>query len=720
MRKPISFENHFLIEEHKYPSTAQLRQLFNSSLDMICSISLDGKFVHVSPASYAILGYHREEMMDQCFLDFVHENDRQRTANAEKAIILGMSPADFENRCYRKDGTVVFLSWSCRWDAREKLMFCSARDISERKAKASVQTQYEKKVKKQDWALFDILERITDGFFAMDEEWRILYCNTQVERMLHIEREDFLTRNYWECFPEMVGSVYDEQYHKAMRENIAVHFEAYFPLFAKWFSVDAYPSQTGLSVFFRDTSEKKQAAEELQKLSLIARETSNPVWLMNTDFNITWVNNAFTHLTGYTPEEAIGKRPGALLRGLETDLNVRAVLLQKLSEGKSFEGEYVHYKKSGEQIYVHVNAQPIFDNKGNIAQYFVIETDLTERKKAETELQRLSLIAKETENGVILIDPDRKATWVNAAFTRMTGYTLEEIVGKRPAELLEGPGTDKKTIRFIQEQYKKEQPFQVEILNYKKNGEPFWSEIHIQPLFNADGALEQFFSIRKDITERKQLERQLEEQRNKTTAAAIAAQEKERAQVGQELHDNVNQVLTTVKLYAELCRDGMGDTKEIMDRSIRLLQESINEIRSLSKRLSAPTLGKIRLMESIKELVDAVAGTGKLVIRLEAAAIEELEVSQEVHLALYRILQEHLTNILKHSEARQVSVLLKFEEGVLSLQVIDNGKGFDLCTTPKGLGITSMTSRAESLGGTLHLVSAPGKGCMLEARFLLG
>jgi PAS domain S-box-containing protein len=430
-----------------------------------------------------------------------------------------------------------------------------------------------------------------EGFYSLDKDFRVLHWNTQMEVIAGVPKEVVLGHVILDLFPEVLKCFYTPLFHQVIEQREPIHKEFICPTNDKWIDLSIYPTDNGLSIFCKD----------------------------------------------------------------------------------------IH-----------------------------------DRKVAEQELQKLSLIAKETENAVVIITPDRKTTWVNAAFTRMTGYAFEEIVGKTPGELLEGPGTDENTIRYIMEAYQKEQPFQVEILNYKKTGEPFWSEMHIQPLFDSEGNVEQFFSIRKDITERKKLEQELEEERKKITAAVIAAQEKERAVVSQELHDNVNQVLTTVKLYTELCRDGIGDVKAIMDKSLNLLQVSINEIRSLSKRLSAPSIGNIKFKDSIKDLIDVVSATNKLCIVLEATGIEHLKVDQEMHLALYRILQEHLTNILKHAKADYVQIIIEQRDNnQLVLQVTDNGIGFDPKQKRNGIGITNMLSRVESIKGTLAINSTPGMGCEL-------
>ncbi|RYY61779.1 MAG: PAS domain S-box protein [Chitinophagaceae bacterium] len=339
--------------------------------------------------------------------------------------------------------------------------------------------------------------------------------------------------------------------------------------------------------------------------------------------------------------------------------------------------------------------------------------DISERKHREEELEKLSLITQQTDDAIVVTDADKKTTWVNAAFTRLTGYTLEDMLGRRPAHVLEGPHLSAELLATVDAYYRDKKPFTLETLNYRKNGTPFWSIISVQPLLDAQGNVIEYFSIRKDITERKLLEQQLEQQRQQMTSAVIAAQEKERSDMSQELHDNVNQVLTTVKLYQELLLSGIGHADELARKSMALLQDSINEIRSISKRLSAPSLGKIRLHESVRELTDAVAATNKLRVSLDTSDILDYEIAQDAHIALYRILQEQLTNVLKHAHAKQVHIAFRLTNTALTMEVRDDGIGFRPAQHHAGTGLTNMRSRADGLHGSIDVQSAPGGGCSI-------
>lgn len=215
----------------------------------------------------------------------------------------------------------------------------------------------------------------------------------------------------------------------------------------------------------------------------------------------------------------------------------------------------------------------------------------------------------------------------------------------------------------------------------------------------------------------KELKRETSHRQRVVTNAIIQAQEQERTRMGLELHDNVSQMLTTVKLYTEIALDGNVNAKSILHKSSGYLQDCINEIRFISHQLSTPTLGDITLEASIKELIDSINTTGKLRIHFSAMGLEAVCISRDFHLCIYRIVQEQLNNILKHAAASNVSVTLKNDDGCLSLSITDNGKGFDTNTKKAGIGLLSMKTRAENFNGTLHIQSTAGKGCNLQVDF---
>jgi PAS domain S-box-containing protein len=142
----------------------------------------------------------------------------------------------------------------------------------------------------------------------------------------------------------------------------------------------------------------------------------------------------------------------------------------------------------------------------------IFNRNITERKSAESHLQRLSLVAEKTSNMIVITDARGCVEWVNNAFVSSTGYTLEEIRGKKPGDLLQGAETDIETTRAIGAAIREGKPWQAELLNYTKSGERYWVFIKADPFFDDTGALQGFIGVQKDITERKNLERRVQEQ----------------------------------------------------------------------------------------------------------------------------------------------------------------------------------------------------------------
>lgn len=222
-------------------------------------------------------------------------------------------------------------------------------------------------------------------------------------------------------------------------------------------------------------------------------------------------------------------------------------------------------------------------------------------------------------------------------------------------------------------------------------------------------------ALNQEIERQKAAREEEAKQRHKLiTEAVIQAQESERTLIGLELHDNINQVLTTVKLHNEMVLEGVGDPKILLVRASKYLQDCIDEIRSISKRLSAPTLGKISLEESVKELVDSINQTSKIKITRQVYGLDNQLLKQDLHIGVYRILQEQLNNVLKHAEASEVFVHLERNGGKIRLSITDNGKGFIVHSNKKGIGLMNMQARAENLNGTFVLYSKPGQGCKVE------
>jgi len=225
-------------------------------------------------------------------------------------------------------------------------------------------------------------------------------------------------------------------------------------------------------------------------------------------------------------------------------------------------------------------------------------------------------------------------------------------------------------------------------------------------------------SLGEDITDKtillQRLSMQEETKRQQLVSAVIDAQEKERHEIAVELHDNVNQILTTCKLLLEQEAHD-GNASAFVVNTSQYLQTAIDEIRSLSHRLTPTHLEGISFRQAIEEMVNKINLAGKLKISVAikgAGFLNRLPAS--VSLSVFRILQEQMSNIIKYAEANKVQIAIYADKDSVDFEVKDNGKGFDLKNAAKGLGLKSIYSRAELHNGTVYINTAPGEGCVLS------
>lgn len=240
---------------------------------------------------------------------------------------------------------------------------------------------------------------------------------------------------------------------------------------------------------------------------------------------------------------------------------------------------------------------------------------------------------------------------------------------------------------------------------------------------NTAGEITRLVGATQDITERKAAEERFAEERrlrqDEVTHAVITAQEQEREDLGKELHDNINQILATTKLYIEyaLSNDEMHD--RLLNNAKDLVESAVSEIRRLSKTLSPPSLGEVGIIMALNELTESMQTVNKFQIIKDWEAIKEESFSEGLKLTVFRIIQEQLTNISRHADAKKVWISLKITGRRLSVIIKDNGNGFDLNKKMNGVGLKNIFSRAQLHKGKVTLNSAKGKGCELKILFNL-
>lgn len=210
------------------------------------------------------------------------------------------------------------------------------------------------------------------------------------------------------------------------------------------------------------------------------------------------------------------------------------------------------------------------------------------------------------------------------------------------------------------------------------------------------------------------LQQELDQQKT-IAATSIKAQEKERREIGEELHDNVNQLLATAKLLLETYVNSNDIHNEMVDKTLEVLISAIKETRSISHAMMPPSFHNTSFASAIRDMIESINLSGGIQLQLHMPETHQLQrLSNEMKLAVYRIIQEQLTNILRYAKAQSGTISLIIEQNFCMLSVADNGKGFDAVIRQRGIGFSNIENRARLFNGKMEIITAPGEGCRLE------
>lgn len=242
---------------------------------------------------------------------------------------------------------------------------------------------------------------------------------------------------------------------------------------------------------------------------------------------------------------------------------------------------------------------------------------------------------------------------------------------------------------------------------------------------NAEGEALRLIGAAQDITEKLKLEAALREsqlqQQRAVTEATIKGQENEREELGKELHDNINQILATSRLYLDYAMSSSPIDKDTIIKSKDFITMAAEEIRKLSKALLPPSFEEFGLIPALDELINTISLAGKFKIEQKWDGFEEQVLQKDQKLTVYRIVQEQLNNIIKHAAAGHVTITLHLindgNNKSVELLIKDDGKGFNPAQKRNGVGLRNIISRSEVFGGVVSIQSEPGHGCELKVAF---
>lgn len=356
------------------------------------------------------------------------------------------------------------------------------------------------------------------------------------------------------------------------------------------------------------------------------------------------------------------------------------------------------------------------DELGRLARAF--RSMSTQVREAQVQLQ------EEAANYKLLFQKNPMPMWilsqttfdiidVNEAAVAAYGYSREEFLQLTAKDLR--PEEEVASFLAHMQMVKNDQP--PGVWKHKtKQGQLLLVEVKSEKILY--GGREARLVLANNVTEKLTLEKELMQhhvkQQQLIAETTIQAQEKEREELGRELHDNVNQILTSAKLYLELAKGpGADHLQRGLLKGYQNVNMAIEEIRKLSRQLVPPAFHST-LVETLQGLVEEVQAASNLQLKLDTTQFEEELLNEKFKLILYRIVQEQFNNIIKHARARRVQVVLANGNDTVCLEITDDGIGLGKPHSSKGIGIRNIESRVSFFKGNVELTSPGGKGCCLK------
>ncbi len=377
-------------------SERELSDFFENATVGLHWVGSDGIILRVNRAELALLGYNLNEYVGHPITDF--HADENVICDILTRLQAGEELHEYPARLRCKDGSIkdVLIDSSVMFrDGDFVHTRCFTRDITERKRAEALLREQEQRTR-------TILESITDAFCTLDREWRFTYVNRQAEALLGRRREDLMGRDHWKVFSDLLGTEVERNYRRAVSEAVAVTFEFFYPPQDRWYELHAYPSSDGLSIYFRDVSQRRRDEVALrgseEKLRLLADTIPQLAWMAREDGHIFWYNRRWYEYTGTTPEEMEGW-------GWQSvhDPEVLPQVLERwkgsIASGEPFDMVFPIKGADGDFRPFLTRVNPLVGEGGQILYWFGTNTDIAELRQARTALAeseerlRLALVA---------------------------------------------------------------------------------------------------------------------------------------------------------------------------------------------------------------------------------------------------------------------------------------------------------------------------------------
>lgn len=479
-------------------------QTLEQALDAVVTIDEHNKVQFFNNAAEKLWGYQRAEVLGKnvkMLVPKIHQSNHDNYVNANRTTgqdkIVGTSR---EVEVERKDGSVIWgqLSLS-KINLNGRIRYTAfVKDITAEKDQRDTIDQ--------------TLMQCIDGVVTIDEHNNIQFFNKAAEKLWGYTADQVMGKNVKMLVPKMIQPQHDDLVNANRRTGVDKIVGTSREVKIEradgteiWGSLSLSKVQLSgrilYTAFVKDITVERELREIVDQT---LEQALDAVVRIDDNNNIQFYNAAAEAFWGYSRDEVLGKNVRMLVpREIQSNhdnlVNANRTTGVDKIVGKA--RELLVERKDGSKIWGSLALSKI--KVGNKILYTAFVRNIDEEVKQRRLVELLSLVANETDNSVVITDANGATEYVNQGFTKLTGYTMDEVVGKKPGDVLQGPETDPKTKRQIREALDAKRPIYIEILNYAKDGTKYWISLAINPVFDANGEVKQFVSIQANVTDTK-------------------------------------------------------------------------------------------------------------------------------------------------------------------------------------------------------------------------
>jgi PAS domain S-box-containing protein len=596
--------------------------------------------------------------------------------------------------------------------------------------------------------LHAVAQSIDEVIFVKDLEGKYLLLNKAGARFLGKKVSDILGKDDSELFSPEIAAPIMENDRKILATGVPETLElvATAAGIKRVFVTTKGPCKDkrgrviGISGIARDVTESKQLQEErdqlLARMRLQIERLPLAYVVVDKDNRVLDWNPAAEKIFGFTKAEVLGQQMFERLVPQPMSEHLHDIL-QRLKHGEMHANSLnENLTKDGRTIVCEWFNTPVVESDGSISGIISLAQDITERRRTEEKLasakERARLVLEKLPAGAYTCDRDGRINYFNARAAELWGREprlndpTERYCGSHQLLTSKGFPISHEQCWMALALQTGEEYHGREIIIERPDRRRVTVLAHVTPLRDEQGNLIGAMNVLVDITERKQAEHQLNEYSKNLQALSQKlrnVQESERRSLARELHDELGQALSVARLKVlSVQRLADRDLQRPLAESAELIATAIEQVRSLSLNLRPSVLDDFGLGSALDWFLGRQAEVSGISVHLDCRLLQE-RLPEEIETAAFRIIQEAVTNVIRHANAKEISVTVKQDGEAVSLTVQDDGEGFDRALAREraargaSLGLLNMAERTKLLGGRFEIDSELGTGTAIHAHF---